>query len=243
MKAKKLFFTALGLGALSFMLPGCIDDDDSADLRYPTALVTVCPDDDGSFVMQLDDNTRLVPVNLKKSPFGTKEVRALVNYTDNEAQESTLRNVHVHWIDSIRTKLPVTSMGEQDEEKFGNDPIEVVHDWVTIAEDGYLTLRVRTVWGYSNVAHNINLVIGTNPADPYELVLRHDANGDVYGQWADALIAFNLNNLPRENGDKKKIVLKWRSFNGEKSAEFDIKMRPANKEIYTDNLVSARDIE
>ncbi len=50
-------------------------------------------------------------------------------------------------MDSIRTKMPVVSAGENNDEKFGNDPIEIVKDWVTIAEDGYLTLRIRTKWG------------------------------------------------------------------------------------------------
>ena len=244
MKTKKLFFTVLGLGALSVMLPSCIDDnDDSNMLRLPTALVTVCPEDDGSFIMRLDDEVRLVPVNMKKSPFDDKEVRALVNYSDVEVQESTLRNVHVNWIDSIRTKLPVESMGELDAEKFGDDPIEIVNDWVTVAEDGYLTLRVRTIWGAQNIRHNINLVTGINPENPYELEIRHDANGDTEGRWSDALIAFNLNELPRENGDENKIVLKWKSFTGGKSAEFDIKMRPVAEEIAPAGLLPASAIE
>lgn len=244
MKKKNLLFAVLGLGALSVMLPSCIDDNDNSyELRLPTALVTVCPEDDGSFIMRLDDEVRLVPVNMKKSPFDDKEVRALVNYSDVEVQESTLRNVHVNWIDSIRTKLPVESMGELDVEKFGDDPIEIVRDWVTIAEDGYLTLRVRTIWGTRNIRHNINLLTGTNPENPYELEIRHDANGDTDGRWSDALIAFNLNGLPRENGDENKIVLKWKSFTGEKSAEFDIKMRPVDEEIDPAGLLPASAIE
>ena len=65
-----------------------------------------------------------------------------------------------------------------------------------MAEDGYLTLRIRTLWSSPHATHVLNLVTGTNPEDPYELELRHDAKGDDNGSWGDALIAFNLNKLP-----------------------------------------------
>lgn len=227
------------------MLPSCISDDDSPELLRPTALVTVCPNADGSFIMQLDNATQLVPTNLKTSPFGTKEVRALVNYieTNVSPQDKKVRNVEVNWLDSIRTKLPVETLGKQDEIKYGNDPVEIVQDWVTVAEDGYLTLRIRTLWGSPHATHILNLVTGTNPEDPYELELRHDAKGDKNGRWGDALIAFNLNKLPRGDAGIAKIKLKWKSFTGDKSAKFEIKMRPLKQEIDANNIQYSRGIE
>lgn len=232
MTQKRLLFTVFGL-ALPFIIPSCTDDNDDYALYQPTAIVTVCPNADGSFVMQLDDETQLIPTNLKTSPFGDKEVRALVNFTESKlsAKAYQTRNVEVHWLDSIRTKLPVESLGELNDEKFGNDPIEIVKDWVTVAEDGYLTLRIRTVWNNVQTPHVINLVSGTNPDDPFELELRHDAQGDTDGNWGDALIAFNLNKLPRSGAESETVNLKWKSFSGEKSTSFKIKMRPIN----TDN--------
>ena len=227
------------------MLPSCNDDVDSSDLLFPTAVVTVCPVADGGFVMQLDDETRLIPNNMKSSPFGDKEVRALVNYTEtpiytgnknNKKNEFAVRSVDVNWIDSIRTKLPVPTLGAQDDSKYGTDPIEIVQDWVTVAEDGYLTLRIRTHWGLAQTNHVINLVTGTNPEDPFELELRHDANGDMGGQWGDALIAFNLNQLPGAQDGAAKIKLKWRSYTGDKSTEFDLKMRPEPMDVDAQNI-------
>ena len=54
----------------------CLDDDDNDYYRYalPNALVTVKPVADNSFFMQLDDSTTLLPVNMKNSPYGEKEV-------------------------------------------------------------------------------------------------------------------------------------------------------------------------
>lgn len=227
------------------MLPSCINDDDSSELLRPTALVTVCPNADGSFIMQLDDETLLVPTNLKSSPFGTKEVRALVNYTETNVspQDKKTRNVEVNWLDSIRTKLPVETLGEQDAVRFGNDPVEIVQDWVTVAEDGYLTLRIRALWSSPHATHILNLVTGTNPKDPYELELRHDAKGDKNGRWGDALIAFNLNKLHGADAGKAKIKLKWKSFTGDKSAEFEIKMRPLKQQIDANNIQYSNGIE
>ncbi len=231
MKLTNLVLSSAAIGFLSLILPSCLNDNDSIDLQRPTALVTVCPNDDGTFIMQLDNSTQLVPTNVTASPFGTKEVRALVNYT--EAAESTendnIRNVQVNWIDSIRTKLPVVIAGDDNVAEYGEDPIEIVPDWVTIAEDGYLTLRIRTVWESPDTPHYVNLLSGTNPSDPYEFELRHNAQGNMNGKWGDALIAFNLNKLSIMDSSEKKIRLKWKSFTGEKTAEFEIKMRPKNK--------------
>lgn len=244
MTKQHLLLSIVGVVVL-MMLPSCTNDDDSPELLRPTALVTVCPNADGSFIMQLDNATQLVPTNLKTSPFGTKEVRALVNYTETNVspQDKKVRNVEVNWLDSIRTKLPVETLGKQDEVKYGNDPVEIVQDWVTVAEDGYLTLRIRTLWGSPHATHILNLVTGTNPDDPYELELRHDAKGDKNGRWGDALIAFNLNKLPRRDAGIAKIKLKWKSFTGDKSAKFEIKMRPLKQEIDANNIQYSRGIE
>ena len=218
---------ALLCSLMVMTLTSCLDDDDKYELYRPTALVTVRPVADSTFVLQLDDKTTLYPTNMKKSPFGSKEVRALVNYTEEKCASEN--HVYVNWIDSIRTKMPVPTLHEKDEETYGKDPIEIMRDWVTVAEDGYLTLRVRTIWGYTNSKHYIDLVSGVNPENPYEFDLRHNAKGDTCGTMADALIAFNLNELPRENGKEITIKVNWISFSGKKSTEFILpeKVSPA----------------
>lgn len=231
---KHLFMpAAAALLSLPMILSSCNDNDDTFNFASPTALVTVCPNDDGSWVMQLDDVTTLLPTNMPEAPFDGKEVRALVNYTEtplytrtrDSGDEKTTISVEVNWIDSIRTKLPVMITDFNDTQIFGNDPIEIINDWVTVAEDGYLTLRVRTNWSNPHSIHAINLVTGINPDDPFEMELRHDAKGDLYGQTGDALVAFNLNGLRHTEGDKVRLKIKWRSFTGEKNAEFDLQMR------------------
>lgn len=211
----------LMLAALALTLAAC---DRSSDFYYSnavTAVVTVRPKADGTFLMQLDNATVLAPVNLSKSPFGNKEVRALTYYSPVEDPRSNAIAVNVHWIDSIRTKLPVPYVEAQNDRLYGNDPIEIVRDWVSVAEDGYLTLRIRTLWGDRNIRHQVNLLTGMNANDAYEVELRHNAMGDTRGREGDALIAFNLNQLPRNGKDDVKLKLHWNSFSGPKTMELD----------------------
>jgi len=214
---------ASSLLAFTTALQSCNIDND--DILQQTALVTVCPQNDESVFFQLDDSTRLNPVNMNKSPFGNKEVRALVNYSPvSEKSASPIQDINVNWIDSIRTKMPVIITGGEDE-NFADDPVEIIKDWVTIAEDGYLTLRLRTVWGSGHIKHAVDLLYTGNTEDALEFELRHNANGDLTGKVGDALIAFNLNQLIADMPKPVKIKLKWTSFSGDKSAEFSMNSR------------------
>ena len=224
------------LAMATSMFSSCdLDDNDNEVSFRPTALVTVKPTAD-SFYLQLDDSTRLQPANMTKSPFGDKEVRALVNYKKVEGKDNKYssahiscidQSVHINWIDSIRTKMTVPSLGDKNTATYGNDPVEIVNDWVTVAEDGYLTLRVRTRWGYNNKVHYLNLLTGVNPENPYEVELRHDAKGDSPIQMGDALIAFNLRELLKgADKEKVKFTLRWNSFSGAKKTEFELKSKP-----------------
>ena len=224
---------------VSLSLQSCWDDDDNYYYYpgwLPNALVTAKTDADNTFYLQLDDSTTLLPVNMKSSPFGGKEVRALVNFSEtDEPGGSFSRVVQINWIDSILTKPIAANLGEKNDSVYGTDPVEMVNDWVTIAEDGYLTLRFRTIWGNTGRAHYVNLISTHNADNPYELEFRHNAYGDVNGGYADGLVAFKLDGLPDTKGQTVKLKLKWRSFSGEKTAEFDYCTRrsvnPVNPEV------------
>lgn len=232
MKMNSVFSKAL-LAALvvasSLGLQSCLDDNDNNNyyLRYPNALVTVKHAADDALFLQLDENTTLLPTNVKTSPFGDKEVRALVNYEEvNEPSGDYDKSVFINWIDSILTKPIAPDLGEKNDEVYGTDPVEIVNDWVTIAEDGYLTLRFRTVWGGVK-KHYVNLLLGQDPENPYVVEFRHNAYGDVYGETGDGLAAFKLDGLPDTEGKTVKLTLKWKSFTGDKTAEFDYCTRKA----------------
>ena len=233
MKAMKSLFGLVAAVMLVSSFSAC-DNDDTYIWYYdavPNALVTVKPVDGAGFYMQLDDSTTLHPVNMSVSPYGDKDVRALVNYAyvrpeENDYEKRSFK-VNVNWIDSILTKPAVPYPADGDVSEYGEDPIEIVRDWVNIAEDGYLTLRFRTRWGNNGVVHFVNLLTGVNPDDPYEVEFRHNAYGDVNGTPGDALVAFRLSDLPDTNGKTVKLTLKYKSFSGEKSIRFDYCSRKA----------------
>ncbi len=216
----------MGVAALitATAMQSCSDDDDKYVVfpgYGPNALVTVKTEADKTVYLQLDDKTTLFPTNMKQSPFGDKEVRALVNCVATGGNSAKYdKAVYVNWIDSILTKPAIAWTEGMDVAQYGSDPVEIVKDWVTIAEDGYLTLRFRTVWA-GGKAHWINLLTGVNKDNPYEVRLCHNAYGETTGRTADALVAFSLKNLPDTEGKTVKLTLKWNSFSGEKSVEFD----------------------
>ncbi len=222
MKITKPLLLTGGLLCSLLLFQSCLKDD-SENSYWPNALVTVKLVDDNSVYLQLDDKTTLLPVNLTKHPFDSKEVRALVNYKEvNEPSGIYNKAVHINWIDSIRTKPMAPDLGDENNAVYGSDPVEIVNDWVTIVEDGYLTLRFRTRWGGDRGrVHYVNLVESPDPEKPYEVEFRHDASGDLYGRMGDALVAFKLDKLPDTEGKTVKLKLKWNSFSGEKSVEFD----------------------
>ena len=225
MNMKKTRFIAYTMGLLLAVatFQACSDDDDKLVCVFPVpqanALVTVKPQGDGKApVLQLDDEVQLTPTNLDKSPFGDKEVRALCNlrFEDNPADKYH-QKVFVNWIDSILTKKMAPDMGSENDNVYGNDPVEIVRDWVTVAEDGYLTLRFRTRWG-DNKAHWVNLVENTR-ANHYELEFHH--KGNVNGPVGDGLVAFKLSDIPQAGTQPVQITLRWMSFSGEKSISFN----------------------
>lgn len=225
MKRLKLSLLLLSILSVGMTFQSCDDDNDNYyyyPINRPNAIVTVKPENDGQkFFMQLDDSTTLTPLNMNRSPYGSKEVRAFVNFSYAEQQNDKRNfNVYVNWMDSILTKQTAPDLGTQNDLKYGDDPVEIgTSDWVTIAEDGYLTLSFKTRWGGTR-PHYVNLVTGSNPDDPYEVTFYHNADGDVNGYWGYGIVAFKLDKLPDTNGKTVDLTLKWKSFNGDRKVTF-----------------------
>lgn len=233
MKTMKKLMTALSLIAAAVCMQSCDTDDDHSYIIDPTmprynALVTVKPNADNTAVyLQLDDSTTVFPLNLGKSPFGAKEMRALTALAfakDNTAGYD--KTATVLRLDSILTKPMAQSLGtEKNAAAYGTDPVEMVKDWVSIAEDGYLTLRFRTNWD-GKAKHWVNLV-AADPQKPYDLTFYHSAQGDANSYTADGLVAFSLDQLPDTGGKTVSLTLHWNSFSGEKTATFKFRSRSA----------------
>ncbi len=216
----RTYLTLLLVTCLTFGLQSCdIDDDDSARVSYPSAIVTLKTNPkDGTFYLQLDSATTLLPTNMNASPSGTKQVRALVNYKlEDSATKKEMQRVYVNWIDTIRTKPLDANLGAKNDSIYGSYPLEILKDWTTVVEDGYFTIRFRTYFG-GLAQHTISLV---KTADPYVLELHQNPNGDKEGGvMRDGLIAFDLSSLPDTKGKTMELTIKWKSFSGDKTTTF-----------------------
>lgn len=209
----------------SALLQSCSDDDDEYyyDVNVPNAIVSIASNGNGHPILVLNDSTQLYPVNLRSELYGGKRMRAFVSLRqpkDSELSDGIyadgLKNVYVNWIDTIRTKEMAPDQGLKNDSVYGNDPLEIVDDWTTCVEDGFLTIRFRTLFG-NGKTHILNLVKGS---DDNEVVVHQNANGDVRGTMGDGIIAFSLQKLGLQPGTTHQLTVKWNSFSGMKSHTF-----------------------
>lgn len=236
------FFSAIRTALLAFacvlagnLLAGCSKaarwDNASAnadsDRASYTAIVTVKQQADGTVFFQLDEERRLYPENYKHAYKGLQRIICGL-------EERGKDRCYIQWMEFL--EQPVVSWGvEFDEpsqgdgdmpgggyvppETYPQDGLDILEDWMTSVEDGFLTLHYSTWWGDGSVPHRFGLVPGTNPQDPYELLLWHDANGDAALEKADALICFDINGLPSTEGDYVNLRLKWTGCDGESASK------------------------
>lgn len=227
---RRIFGALLILSIAVTAFTACDSDDDKYIAICPTVqnfgIVTVKHSADSIVYLQLDDSTTLYPQNIMNSIFGGKEVRAFVDFSvmkENNSQYSY--SVIVNSIDSVLTKPTVATLGTDNDQVYGNDAVEVMKGFPTVCEDNYLTLYIATKFGNTEKRHLVNLVTGTNADDPYEVELRHNAYGDTNGKTSYATVAFSLKKLPKTGGKTVRLKLKYQSFSGEKTVQFDYKTK------------------
>ncbi|MCF0165953.1 MAG: hypothetical protein HUJ89_02075 [Bacteroidales bacterium] len=220
---KKLFFATLALIALVAATSSC-NQQSSEVFGYAT--VTFKPQADASYFLKVDAETAFKVTNSgwEKYPYKEgREVRALIAYysdlkdisprpTGTEGYKNVY-NAKLTAVDTIKIKAMVPHTGD-DDKAYGNDVIGLFIDPnvtfpVTIAEDGYLTVA----FGYVPVGeHEINVVYGADPDDPYVVELRHNANGyPVIGDVVKGLMCFPTDKLPDTGSSVGKIKLVWYS--------------------------------
>lgn len=208
---------AAAVSAMIASLSSCSKLDGSDNYIYaPNAIVTVKTTSEGATYFQLDEKTTLEPAGWT-NPY-KREVRALLRYAE-ESEPSALfsKKVRVDRIDTIRTKNAVPY---DDEFRKGADDgrWDLYGDWLTVCEDGYLSLHFVADWGQDRkLVHYINLGID---AEKHDLYLRHDRNGDDgYGVPAEGFIAFRIDELLPDVKDGDELTLHWTGYDGERTAK------------------------
>jgi len=197
------------------------EDSNRRNVVNVNGLVTVKTLESGTVYFQLDEKTTLQPVSWS-NVFG-KEVRALLDYSEL-SQESELftKVVKVNHIDSIRTKKAVSLMFRNTDETLGDQPIELIDDWMNVCEDGYMNVHFAYQCGDDLVKHELNL--GIHPDKPYDLYLWLDRKNDSGTLWKDDLVAFDITGfIPCEEGEVVSLTLHWNSHDGAKTLKFKCK--------------------
>lgn len=238
MKKLKTMMLLMVVALATVTMQSCdTDDDDYVNFNLATVTLKAPQAEGGKWYMQLDDDNIIYANNIASHPYDKKELRAYIRYRNLERIATSSKHPYentadIFTIDTILTKkmsplikeLPTSS--EQDDinaEEYGDDPVEVVNSWETVAEDGYMNIRFRTRFGY-NGKHRVSLVHRTDANEPYVVEFYHDANGDTNGQVADGMVAFKLDDVFNMGTEPIEITLKWKSYSGEKTAKF--KYRP-----------------
>lgn len=201
-----------------------------------SATCTFMPGTNGSFYISVDEKTAFVPTNIKVYPFAAgKEQRTFINYSiDKKNQVSPVPGynetvaVEVLTFNPLRTKSPLKF---DPEESYGDDPIGLYlgNDVfpTTLIEDGYLNLSFVFPYGTGAIQHEINLVYGQNPLDPFEVTVHHDAHSDTGFNTIADVFCFPLKDLPDTKGETVTLTLRWYSLNSGKweSTTFPYKSR------------------
>ena len=93
------------------------------------------------------------------------------------------------------------------------DPVDILMDWITSLEDGFLTLHY-TIQASGNVKHDFSLYPSVEP-NTYRLV--HDAHRDIRGTQTDGIICFDVSGLlPDTEGKTVELHLDYIDLNNTK---------------------------
>lgn len=172
------------------------------------AILTIKKTPTDTVYFQLDDSTTIYATNYQHDYTRMEKVFCDISVTNRPEGRFKYKGF-INWLEPI-DEGQVTA----DASVSGSLGLDIMDDWMTSVEDGYLTIHYNTWWGANPVQHKMYVITGTNSEDPYELVLRQDACGDKKDEKGDALICFDINSLPDTGDNYKELKLKWTSSGG-----------------------------
>lgn len=241
---KKLHFILAAFATVLFVA-GCGKKGPS--LEFKSSIVTFRPQLDKSFYMKAAEDVALVVCNDKfeKYPFEkAQEVKALVTfgiYPEKPAgapqplgieNYKNVKYVLLQDFAEIGIVEPKPSTYD-DDEVYGHDRIGVLHDSnmfpTTLVHDGYLVVYCTFPIDPNRTErqHDVYLVLNSNPDDPYEIVLHHNAHGEVLGDnISPVLVSFPLRDLDIDGTETVKLKLKWNSLDIQGTETLELSYKP-----------------
>ena len=107
------------------------------------AIVTVKQDDSGTLFfqhLQLDEDTRVYPVNYTEPFTGLKRIVCSLTLTPGET------SCQVNWFDELEKGALKMGAADGKPDSQGYAGVDILQDWMTGVEDGFLTLHY-VAWG------------------------------------------------------------------------------------------------
>ncbi|MBP5675621.1 MAG: hypothetical protein J6W94_01250 [Bacteroidales bacterium] len=175
------------------------------------AIVTVKKSALDTVYFQLNDEVTVYPTNYQQS-YTRRERLFCDAVVQTKPTGSYTYTCTVQWAEPIEEGT--VTPGSEPQWSGVEDVLDVLDDWMTTVEDGYLTVHYDTLWGSSGVQHSFRLLTGTDPANPYSLALVQDSHGDAKDEKYDGLVCFDINSLPDTGGEYIPLSLKWKSLEG-----------------------------
>ena len=218
MKWIKCMLLSAGLAVAAFVLNSCSADDGySLDKAwYSIATVRASGNGYGSaapYWLILDSGTSLWPVATNVPLYNPQDKqRAFVVYTILSDEFSGYDHaVKILDIKGILTKPIAENLGDENDETYGTDPVEIADIWIG---DGYLNIVFEFNYG-GNTVHYINLMAIERDDTPYCFEFRHNAHDDSERYRRKGIVAFDLSGVDT-HGEEVEITIQVKTFDGMK---------------------------
>ena len=156
-------------------------------LKEDLLAVATLRSEEGVRYLQLDPVSVGYVVNteaVSDIPDGTRLFVQYKAYWADEKPSFCTESVWVDWV----SPLDVGTVGPTDRP---SDPVDIVNDWITSLEDGFLTLHY-TIHSSGKAKHGFIL---SRTEDPTRFVLVHDAKGETDGSLTDGIVCFPVDGL------------------------------------------------
>lgn len=224
----KLICGTFALFAGLTLFQSCSDDDAYSLDKFAIEVMTAKPLGGGTFYLIRDNGETLWPFANNDNRFNPKsKQRVQVNYTMlSDSTQGFSHGIKINWIDGILTKPIASNKGDENDEIYGTDPVELI---AIETGGGFLDIMFGAYYSDSGEKHFVNLIpSASNDSTSYELEFRHNAYGDEQKYGVKGLVSFDLSSLPDTKGETVTLKIKFNTFDGEV-----IKEIPYNSSSFT----------
>ena len=172
---------------------------DGSVLKEDLLAVATLRSQDGIRFLRLDPKSVgyvLNPDDVADIPDGT---RVFVQYKEvsEERPDFCTESVWVDWATPLDVGNVSSIKYEASSELMVSDPMDIVLDWITSLEDGFLTLHY-TILASGEEKHGFSLY--QSVLDPTHFYLVHRAQGDTEESLTDGIVCFPVENLLPDTG-------------------------------------------